>query len=92
MKFNQVKTDEHTVITANVECMFGDYPVLYQKWVWDSINAESLIFCNGDIASISLNTLVDEVRKSPLVNCPEQEITHSENDLYTFINFNFKAN
>jgi hypothetical protein len=92
MKFNQVKTDEDTVITAHVECMFGDYPVLYQKWTWEGIDAESLIFCNGDIAAISLNELVDEVRKSPLVNCPEEEITHSVKDLYTFLNFNFKVN
>lgn len=92
MKFNQVKTDEDTVITSQVECMFGDYPVLYQKWVWESINAETLIFCNDDIAEIPLNILVDDVRKSPLVNCPEREITNSVNDLYTFVNFNFKSN
>lgn len=79
MKFNQVKTDEDTVITSQVECMFGDYPVLYQKWVYDGIDAESLIFCNEDIATIPLNY-------------PEKEITTSINDLYTFVNFNFKVN
>jgi hypothetical protein len=92
MKFNQVKTDEDTVITSQVECMFGDYPVLYQKWVYDGIDAESLIFCNEDVAIIPLNDLVEDIRKSPLVNYPEKEITTSINELYTFVNFNFKVN
>lgn len=92
MKFENVKTDEDTVITSQVECMFGDYDVLYQKWIYDGIDAESLIFCNDDIATSPLNDLVDDVRKSPLVNDSNKEITTSVNEQYTFVNFNFKTN
>jgi len=92
MKFENVKTDEDTVITSHVECMFGNYPVLHQKWRWESVIAESLIFCNDDINNMPLKSLVNEVKKSPLVNNPEKEITTSVNDQYTFLNFNFKTN
>jgi len=92
MKFENVKTDEDTIITEQVECMYGDYPVLYQKWIWDAINAESLIFCNEDIANIPLHELVDDIKKSPLVHNPEKEITSSVDEQYTFVNFNFTSN
>jgi len=88
MKFNNVSIDSDTVITSQIECKFGEYDVLYQQWVWDGINAESLIFCNTDIVDISINKLVAEVANSPLLK-EDKRTTHSTNEEYTYINFNF---
>jgi hypothetical protein len=91
MKFDNVKTDNDTVITLNLETMFGKYDVLYQQWVWDGIQGYSFIFDNNDVSGIDLDTLIDEVRISPLVKDASKEITSKVAEQYTFINFNFEA-
>jgi hypothetical protein len=91
MKFDNVPTETDTKITLNIETMFGEYPVLYQKWIWDGIEASSLIFDNDDVSDIDLNTLIDEVKNSALVDDSSKEITSKISGEYTFINFNFNA-
>jgi hypothetical protein len=89
MKFDNVKTDNDTVITLNLETMFGKYDVLYQIWIWGGIQANSLIFDNNDISDVELGDLIEEVRKSPLVNDVSKEITSKVGSQFSFINFNF---
>ncbi len=89
MKFDNVPTEADTAITLSLESKFGEYDVLYQQWIWDGIQANSLIFDNDDIADIELQSLIEEVRNSPLVNDFREKITSSVNKQYTFINFNF---
>ncbi len=89
MKFDNVPTEADTVITLSFESKFGEYDILYQQWIWDGIQANSLIFDNDDIADIELQSLIEEVRNSPLVNDFREKITSSVNKQYTFINFNF---
>jgi hypothetical protein len=91
MKFDNVKTDNDTVITLNLETMFGKYDVLYQQWVWDGIQGYSLIFDNDDISDTELGELTDDVRNSALVNDVTEEITSKVGEQYTFVNFNFET-
>ena len=51
-KFKQVPIDEDTEILFQEEKKLGQYDVLYEKWCWDGINAESIIFANEDIANL----------------------------------------
>jgi hypothetical protein len=89
MKFDNVPTEEDTVITLSLESKFGEYDVLYQQWIWDGIQASSLIFDNDDIAAIELQSLIEEVRHSPLVSDANSELTTKLDEQFTFINFNF---
>ena len=91
MKFSNVPTESDTKITLNIETMFGEYDVLYQQWTWDGIQGNSLIFDNNDISGTALDMLIDEVRKSPLVQDATKEITSKVGEKFTFINFNFTA-
>jgi hypothetical protein len=91
MKFDNVPTEEDTAITLSLESKFGEYDVLYQQWIWDGIQANSLIFDNDDIAHIRCEQLVEEVRNSPLVNDTGAELQVKKNKLYTFISFNFEV-
>jgi hypothetical protein len=90
MKFDNVPTEEDTAITLSLESKFGEYDVLYQQWVWDGIQANSLIFDNDDIADIDLQSLIEEVRNSPLINDTSKQLTSKTLKQHTFINFNFE--
>jgi len=66
-KFADVSADPKTKILFRQVSKFGEVDVLDEKWVWDGIKAESLIFANSDIADKSLAALERKVRESPLV-------------------------
>ncbi len=90
-KFANVPVDEGTKIIHQQEAQFGDYPVLYQKWCWDGIVAESLIFANEDITGLSVEALAKEVEHSPM-NKQNSPITFKQSDSgFTFVNLNFEV-
>ncbi len=64
MKFDNVPTEEDTAIMLSLESKFGEYDVLYQQWIWDGIQANSLIFDNDDIKDNEVELLIEEVRNS----------------------------
>ena len=88
-KFNDVSVDKDTKIIISVPASFDNYDVLYQKWNWDGIVAESIIFDNQDIEDISKEKLMEEIKNSPLVKDGSSEIATSKGNKYTFFNFNF---
>jgi hypothetical protein len=51
---------------------------------------KTLIFDNDDITDIEIQSLIEEVRNSPLVNDASQELTKKVAERFTFINFNFE--
>ena len=90
-KFESVPIDEDTVIMFQQEAKLGEYDVLYQKWHWDGITAESFIFASEDIVSIDDHEVEVEVRMSPLLKADSKiTLTRSETG-FTFVNFNFET-
>jgi hypothetical protein len=89
-KFENVPTDEGTTIIFRTEAVLGEYEVLYEKWSWDGISAESIIFSNEDICELSENELRSEVKESPLVKGDNITVKKLESG-YTFVNFNFEC-
>jgi len=88
-KFDNVPVEEDTSIIFQTEATFGDHEVLYQKWQWEGITAESIIFVTEEIANIDDETLLNEIKASPLVQ-EESEITVKKSETgFTFFNFNF---
>ena len=49
-KFDSVPVEEDTRILRNQETHLSEYDVLHQKWKWEAITAESIIFLNEDVA------------------------------------------
>ena len=81
---------EDTKIIFEQVAKFGEYDVLYQKWFWDGVTAESIIFANEDIEGIEEQDIIKDVESSFLVN-KNSEATFTRSDSgYTFINFNFE--
>jgi len=86
--YQSVPIDDDTKILVSLENKLGERDVLYQKWFWDGITAESLIFVSDDVVSLNDNELKAEVRTSPLVKSDSITISRSDGG-YTFVNFNF---
>ncbi|MDP2904184.1 MAG: hypothetical protein Q8N96_13940 [Methylovulum sp.] len=87
-KFTNIPVEADTKIINQLEALLGSYSVLYQKWVWDGVAAESLIFANEDIPDLTDEELKKEVKNSPI--CWEKsQITIKKTDGFTFVNFNF---
>jgi len=90
-KFKNVPVEEDTKIIFREESILGEYEVLYEKWFWDGISAESIIFANEDVAELKDNEIESIVKKSPLLKKgSSMTLTRSESG-FTFVNFNFEA-
>jgi hypothetical protein len=90
-KFDGVPTEKDTKILFRHQVKFGDYDVLYEKWTWDGITAESVIFDNNDVAELSDEEIKDDVKSSPLVQSDSDVTIKRSETGYTFVNFNFKS-
>ena len=88
-KFDAVPEEDDTLILAQIEADLDGYDALYQKWQWDGITAESIIFLTSDVSALSEDEIKVMVCSSPIVTNKES-ITFKEADSgYTFVNFNF---
>lgn len=87
-KFANVPVEDDTTILFEQEVKLGEIDILYQKWVWDGITAESMIFLAVDVADLDDEALKKEVCMSPLVKDHNSlTISHSDSG-YVFVNFN----
>lgn len=89
-KFEKVPLDEDTVILIQKETKLGKRVVLYQKWFWDGITAESIIFDNDDIGDLREDEVIDEVRAWPTLRKDSQITIKRSEAGFTFVNFNFE--
>lgn len=89
-KFANVPKDKGTWIMTSLPVYFGKYEVLYQKWAWSTITAESLIFSNEDLDEDQHETMKAEILASTLAEKGSQ-ITVKRGASFTFFNFNFET-
>ena len=90
-KFDGVPTEEDTKIIFRHEVKFGEYDILYEKWLWDGITAESIVYDSKDVADLSDDEIIEVAKSSPLVES-NSDVTIKRSDAgYTFVNFNFKS-
>lgn len=90
-RFDGVPLDADTKIIIQCETVVGSYPALYQKWRWEGITAESLIFANDDIDHVEVGEIEVAVRAFPGVNSRSKMTVKRSDSGYTFFNFNFDA-
>ncbi len=89
-KFNNIPVEADTKILFSSPMRWGDLDIVYQKWHWEGINAESIIFLTEDVKELSDEELEADVRDDPLVR-GDSQITIKRLEEYTFVNFNFEA-
>lgn len=88
-KFKNVPVEEDTQIIASLEAKIDTYDVVYQKWNWDGIYAESIIFHNDDVVQLTEEQIKSEVKRCPGLIKEGSQITFKKLETYTFVNFNF---
>ena len=90
-KFNNISEQKDTKIIFRAETRFGDFDVVYEKWEWDGILAESIIFDEGDVSEMDDDEIINQVKDSPLFDDKiykgDPIIRH--NNRFLFVNFNF---
>jgi len=92
-KFCNVPVDKDTKILGEDQMKFLGYDILYQKWFWDGIYAESVIFHSSDVLDLSNEEIVELVNSSPIVkNKTNTTISRSDKNDFVFVNFNFQTN
>jgi hypothetical protein len=87
--FDAVPVEDDTLILFEQEASLSGRDVLYQKWIWDGIEGESIIFLSSDVSGLSDDELRAEVRSSPLVEKGSQLTVKRSETAYAFVNFNF---
>ncbi len=87
--FDNIPVDSETNIITEYQAKFDKYHILYQKWHWQGIHAESIIFINDEILDFSEDSLIEFVKDSPMIK-KHTKLTLTKKENYTFVNFNFK--
>ena len=90
-KFQNVPVEEDTRIHFEKETTVGKLEALYQVWSWDGVRAESLVFQNADVESLSdddVQSIVEEHLKDLIQEDAGMTISRSDSG-FTFVNFNF---
>lgn len=88
-RFKDIPSDLDTRILFQQELPLGDYPVLYQKWSWDGLIAESIIFESDTVESFDDSKLCEIVSLAYPVRT-NITVTRSKSG-FTFVNFNFET-
>jgi len=89
-KFKGINIEPDTTINSFQFLKIDDVDCRHEKWSWEGVKAESLIFCTKELKSTQesyLRTLVAKYLKEDNVDL--MQITHKISDDYTYINFNF---
>ncbi|MEI6606607.1 MAG: hypothetical protein WCP35_14965 [Verrucomicrobiota bacterium] len=87
-KFDAVPVESDTTILASFKARMDPYEVLYQKWSFDGILGESIIFAAADVAALNDDELEAFARSSPMIKS-ETSVTITRREAFAFVNFNF---
>ena len=90
-KFDGVPVDEDTKTLFRLEAKLGEFDILYEKWSFEGVTAESFIFANEDISGMTDEEIEQEVRQSSLVKKGSQVLIKRLDAGFTFVNFNFET-
>lgn len=87
--FDNIPVEEDTRIWFRVKANLGEYPVCYEKWSCEGIQAESIIFKHVDTEQLLDGELEELVRSSPLIKSGSGITLKRNSGGFTFVNFNF---
>lgn len=92
--FDQIPVDSETTILLSTEVTFGETISMFQAWVWDGIQGNSLIFHAGDVENFNdeelkfwINSQSEIVQSKSSMNVSRNPYKHD----YVVVNFDFKA-
>ena len=90
-KFRGVPVEEDTKILRREVMTVEGHEVLHEKWSWDGVRGETMIFVSRDVAELGNESLERMVRGAPQVESGSQITIKRSDTGYTFVSFNFRA-
>jgi len=87
--YTDVPVESDTTIIFENTMKFGSHDVLYQMWLFDEIQGESIILQTSAVSSMKDSELMEYICNSEIVK-DKKSATLTRGDKYTFVNFNFK--
>jgi len=90
-KFKNIPVDDDTKIIFESTMKFEENDILYQKWFWDGIYGESIIFIADDVKHLNDDKLKKYVAMSDMVENKDKVTVGQRRDEYVFASFNFKT-
>lgn len=89
--FDQLATDPDTEILSRKEMKFKNLDVVHEKWRWEGITAESLIFVSEDVKDLDDDEIKNMVMDFESFNYGSSMSLKRSNCGFTFVNFNFET-
>jgi hypothetical protein len=86
-----VPVEEDTRIRGRTIITVGGREALYERWSWDGVLGETIVFVSQEVIALSDKELEEVVRQSPLVEADSQITIKRADSGFTFVNFNFRA-
>lgn len=90
-RFQHVPVEEDTKILRREITTVGGHEVLHEKWSWDGVKGETIVFVSSEVAQLSDGELEQLARESHLLELGSQITIKRAESGYTFVNFNFRA-
>jgi len=84
-----IPKDKGTRIIDQYELQLGQYEAVKQRWLWDGILADSLIFINDDVKELSDDSLVAFINDNWSERIDGSVTIKRNQQGYCFVNFNF---
>lgn len=90
-KFEQVPNDLDTTILLSTEVKFGEINCMFQAWVWDRIQGNSLIFLASDLGNRTDDDLKNWITSESEIVQKKSSMNISRNTKeYIVVNFDFQ--
>ena len=87
--FSNVPVEDDTTILSQRNIKIDNLDALYQKWFWEGVKAESLIFIASDVDALNDSALESLAKQSKLPTNDSSFTFKRNSNGFTFINFNF---
>lgn len=87
--FDNLPVDPETEVHKSKRVQVEGYTALHQRWGWQGISGESLIFARDDVAGLSNARLKQMVEVSAFVKGQGPVMLQHTSAGYIFVNFNY---
>lgn len=88
--FKNVPVDEDTIIKEQYEVTLDELNCLYQKWTFDGIAAESIVFKETDVSLLNEDEIKAKVKQSSFAKIGSSMTFSRSGSGFVFVNFNFE--
>ncbi|WP_092689868.1 hypothetical protein [Tranquillimonas rosea] len=87
-QFQNIPRESDTTIILRADAHIDDLEVLYEKWCWGGIYAESIVFLASDVAGYTDEQISDLVNSTAVPQGEEDTIVRRSGD-FVFASLNF---